>query len=83
MHFMKFPTFLVQVAEKPPPPPTPTNQPNREFYFNEKWIYAFHEISCNFGSGGRKGGATCIRPPTPRWVSGGDEVVLHPPTPLK
>ena len=46
-HFMQFPATLVQLAEKPLTPAT------KEGKFLD-WIYPFHAISSNFGSGGRK-----------------------------
>ena len=42
---MKYPATLVQMAEKPPIPP---------HWPNMGCIYAFHEISYNSGSCGRK-----------------------------
>ena len=49
-HFMKFPAILVQVYFLPHPPHPPTGQTVKKKWFFS-WMYPFHEISCNFGSG--------------------------------
>ena len=45
IHFMNFPPILVQLYFYPPT----TGQTVKKLFFS--WIYPFHEISCNFGSG--------------------------------
>ena len=46
IHFMNFPAILVQVYSPPVTHP-PVKQRKKKF----PWIYPFHAISCNFGSG--------------------------------
>ena len=43
--------FWFRCILTPPPPPPPPPNSEKKFFFFFSWIYPFHEISCNFGSG--------------------------------